>query len=56
MIKRILQYFRKRSDMRLRKWCVKLAVDVKSGNIEFSVGSTANEIYQWVKGLPESKP
>lgn len=52
MIKRFIQYFRKRSDMRLRKWCVKLAV--KTGTHYDCVYYTANRIYEWVKGLPES--
>lgn len=55
MIKRIVQYFRKRNDMRLRKWCVKLAV--KTDCIHYTdVSDAANGIYKWVKGLPESKP
>lgn len=55
MIKRIVKYFKKRNDMRLRKWCVKLAADARSGDISYSIYSTANKIYEWVKGLPESE-
>lgn len=54
MIKRLIQYFKKRSDMRLRKWCVKLAAktDARYDYIYY----TANNIYKWIKGLPESEP
>ena len=54
MIKRIVQYFRKRNDMRLRKWCVKLAAQSDT-HFEYMY-YTASQIYEWVKGLPESKP
>lgn len=55
MIKRIIQYFRKRKDMRLRKWCVKLAAKIDC--IHYTdMSDAANRIYEWVKGLPESKP
>lgn len=54
MIKRIVQYFRNRNDMRLRKWCVKLAVKAESRYDD--VPNTANLIYEWIKGLPELKP
>lgn len=55
MIKRTLQYFRKRNDMRLRKWCAKLAA--KTDCIHYTdMYDAANKIYEWVKGLPESKP
>lgn len=55
MIKRIVQYFRKRNDMRLRKWCVKLAAKIDC--IHYTdMSDAANRIYEWVKGLPESKP
>lgn len=54
MIKRLIKYFKKRSDMRLRKWCVKLAAraDTHYSDMRYA----ANKIYEWVKGLPESEP
>ncbi|GAA6244402.1 hypothetical protein F030043B2_34440 [Bacteroides fragilis] len=55
MIKRIIQYFRKRNDMRLRKWCAELAVKTYDVHYE-DMYNAANKIYEWVKGLPESKP
>lgn len=55
MIKRIIQYFRKRNDMRLRKWCAELAVKTYDVHHE-DMYNAANKIYEWVKGLPESKP
>lgn len=55
MIKKLVQHFKKRNDMRLRKWCIKLAAEVKSGDIDFCISSTANKIYKWVKGQPESE-
>ena len=50
MIKKVVQYFRKRNDMRLRKWCMKLVVcrPQIGGNIE----DVANEVYEWIKGTP----
>lgn len=55
MIKRIVQYFRKRNDTRLRKWCAELAV--KTDCIHYTnMYDAANKIYEWVKGVPESKP
>lgn len=53
MIKKVVQYFRKRNDMRLRKWCMKLVVC--RPQIGSSIEYAANEVYEWVKGLPESK-
>lgn len=53
MIKRLVQYFEKRKEMRLRKWCVKLAA--KTDSHYDCVYYTANEIYRWIKGLPESE-
>lgn len=53
--KKIVQYFRKRNDMRLRKWCAELAV--KTDCIHYTnMYDAANKIYEWVKGMPESKP
>lgn len=54
MIKRLIQYFRKRSDRRLRKWCAKLATKTEVHYDDMY--DAANKIYEWVKGLPESKP
>lgn len=54
MIKKLIQYFKRRNDMRLRKWCAELAThtgDIGSDDMYY----TANKIYEWVKGLPESK-
>lgn len=54
MIKRIVQYFEKRREMRLRKWCAKLAVKTYDVRYEYMYDA-ANKIYEWIKGLPESK-
>lgn len=51
MIKRIVQYFRKRKDMRLRKWCVKLAAKTGTNYMY----DTADQAYKFIKGLPESE-
>ncbi len=55
MIKRLVEYFRKRKEMRLRKWCIKLAIKVGNSHPDY-VYYTANNIYKWIKGLPESEP
>ena len=52
MMKKLINYFRKRNDMKLRKWCVKLAV--KTSTPYDYIPDTANKIYEWIKGLPES--
>ncbi len=39
--------------MRLRKWCVKLAAKTDA-HYDY-IYHTANKIYEWVKGLPESE-
>lgn len=52
MIKRIVQYIKRRNDIRLRKWCVRLAE--KTNTHYDCVYYTANQIYKWIKGFPES--
>ena len=52
MIKRIVQYIKRRNDIGLRKWCVRLAE--KTNTHYDCVYYTANQIYKWIKGLPES--
>ena len=47
----IAAYFRNRREMRLRKWCIEMAV--KTGSIDPVPYS--EDIYRWVKGIPESK-
>lgn len=53
MIKRFIQYLRKRKDMKLRKWCIALAANALPHREEIDA---ANEIYRWVKEQPRSKP
>ena len=48
---RIAAYFRNRREMKLRKWCIEMAV--KTGSIDPVPYS--EDIYRWVKGIPESK-
>ena len=50
MIKRIINYFKKRNDMRLRKWCVKLAAKTRTDYMY----NVADQVYKFVKGRPES--
>lgn len=53
MIKKVVQYSRKRNDMRLRKWCMKLVVC--RPQIGGSIEDAANKVYEWIKKSPESK-
>lgn len=48
---RIAAYFRNRREMILRKWCIEMAVKVDS----LDPTCFAEEIYRWVKRIPESK-
>lgn len=53
MIKKIIDYFRKRNEMTNRKWCAELATHTDCISSD-SMYYAANKIYEWVKGLPES--
>ena len=46
MIKKMVQYFRKRNDMRLRKWCMLRAEKVSRGGEDMAY--TADYIYNWI--------
>lgn len=50
---RIATYFRNRREMRLRKWCIEMVAKLAEPTRD-STG-LAEEIYRWVKGIPESK-
>lgn len=52
MIKRFIQYLRKRKDMKLRKWCIALAASELPHREAIDA---ANEIYKWVKERESSK-
>ena len=47
----ISEYFRNRREMKLRKWCVEMAV--KAGSIDPVPYS--EDIYRWVKAIPDKK-
>lgn len=46
MIKRIVKYFKKRNDMRLRKWCMQRAEKVSHSGED--IAYTADYIYNWI--------
>lgn len=50
---RISAYFRRKREIRLRKWCVEMVA--KLAEPTTNTTSLAEEIYRWVKGIPESK-
>lgn len=47
MIKRLKQYFRKRREIKLRKWCIEKAV--RAADCSDAVLPTAKSIYEWIK-------
>ena len=52
MIKRLVQYFRKRKEMRLRKWCIEKSIKYCACGEDVSY--VAGRIYQWIKEPPIS--
>lgn len=52
MIRKIVAYFNKRKEMKLRKWCVEILAKYCACGEE--VFYTAGRIYKWIKETPES--
>lgn len=53
MLKRLKQYFRKRREIKLRKWCIEKAARVEDS---YDVPIAAQRIYDWITMPPESTP